>query len=100
MQQPGLVTGITVHDHCPGQGLPELLSETEIGLCNYQREGTTFVDSFENYPSTNSYKLINTNLSPAEPDGLLHFSANYTRATDDRVAVGPSRQTESRQQCI
>ena len=48
---PGLVTGITVHDHCPGQGLPELLSETEIAPCNYQREGTTFVDLIENYLS-------------------------------------------------
>ena len=40
----GLVTGITAHDHCLGQGLPELLSETEIGPNNYQKEGTTFVD--------------------------------------------------------
>ena len=28
---PGLVTGITAHDHCLRQDLPELISETEIG---------------------------------------------------------------------
>ena len=46
---PGTSPGITAHDHCLKQGLPELASETEIGPCNYQREGTTFVDSIENY---------------------------------------------------
>ena len=48
---PGTSPGITAHDRCFKQGLPELASETEIGPCNYQREGTTFVDSIENYLS-------------------------------------------------
>ena len=53
---------ITVHDHCQEQGLPELASETEIGPCNYQREGTTFVDSIENYLST----VLTLNYLPQE----------------------------------
>ena len=46
-QQNAPYPGITVHDHCLEQGLPELASETKIGPCNYHREGTTFVDSIE-----------------------------------------------------
>ena len=60
---PRTFPGITTQDHCSKQGLPELASETEIGPCNYQREGTTFVDSVENYPVSKG-----TQLSPAEPE--------------------------------
>ena len=59
---PGIHPGITTEGHCSKQGLPELASETEIGPCNYQREGTTFVDSIENYLSKG------TQLSPANPE--------------------------------
>ena len=59
---PGLATGITTHDHCLGQGLPELTSETEIDPNNYQKEGTTFVDSIENYLST----VLTLNYLPQE----------------------------------
>ena len=59
---PGISPGITVHGHCLEQGLPEPASETEIGPCNYHREGATFVDSIENYLSKG------THLSPAKPE--------------------------------
>ena len=59
---PGNSPGITVHGHCLKQGLPEPASETEIGPCNYHREGTTFVDSIENYLSKG------TQLSPADQE--------------------------------
>ena len=68
---PGTSPGITAHDHCFKQGLPELASETEIGPCNYQREGTTFVDSIENYLSRG------TQLSPAEPETFQYGRVSY-----------------------
>ena len=59
---PGTYPGIIAHDHCLKQGLPEPASETEIGPCNYHREGTTFVDSIEHYLSKG------THLSPADQE--------------------------------
>ena len=65
---PGLATGITVQDHCLGQGLPERTVNSQarprllIGPSNYQREGTTFVDLIENYLFTD------TQLSPARAE--------------------------------
>ena len=90
---PGLVTGIKVHDHCTGQGLPEPLSETEIGPCNYQREGTTFVDSIENYLSTN------INLSPAEPETfqvLWFVGAGVAAEKRRKEKLGSSAGTDAR----
>ena len=70
---PGTYPGIIAHDHCLKQGLPEPASETEIGPCNYHREGTTFVDSIENYLSKG------THLSPAKPRRLFRRCSGEMR---------------------
>ena len=77
---PGISPGITVHGHCLKQGLPEPASETEIGPCNYHREGTTFVDSIEHYLSRG------THLSPAEPETFHGDASGFQACTDTLLA--------------
>ena len=83
---PGTFPGITAHGHCSEQGLPELASETEIGPCNYHREGTTFVDSIENYFSKG------THLSPAKPE-TFQGGGHAEHATESTYRHLPSAST-------